>query len=109
MEKKEKIKLMTKNEMIKEVSETLKAKGLELNGKQVDEVLLAYEQILLMEWKEKGEFKLLNIGKFKTVHRAAREGINPMTKAPIKIAAKTVPKFAFNKAVKEFILGNVKK
>jgi DNA-binding protein HU-beta len=33
-------------------------------------------------------------GKFSTSQRAARTGVHPQTKAPIRIAAATVPKFS---------------
>lgn len=36
---------------------------------------------------------LIGFGTFSVAERAARQGINPKTKAPIQIAAKTVAKF----------------
>lgn len=43
--------------------------------------------------KGKGKVALVGFGTFSTSERSAREGINPQTKAKIKIAAKTVAKF----------------
>jgi nucleoid DNA-binding protein len=46
---------------------------------------------------------LTGFGTFKTSARAAREGINPQTKAKIQIPAMTVPKFTAGKALKESV------
>ncbi len=40
-----------------------------------------------------GKVSLIGFGTFSVAERAARQGINPKTKAPIQIAAKTVAKF----------------
>lgn len=42
-------------------------------------------------------------GKFYVQQREAREGINPQTKAKIKIAATTVPKFSAGTALKSSV------
>ena len=44
---------------------------------------------------------LTGFGTFKVSNRAAREGINPQTKAKITIPAMTVPKFTAGKTLKE--------
>ena len=43
--------------------------------------------------KKDGKVALVGIGTFSVAERAARQGINPATKKPIKIAAKKVAKF----------------
>ncbi|TDM00161.1 MAG: DNA-binding protein [Flavobacteriaceae bacterium] len=43
--------------------------------------------------KKGDKVSLVGFGTFSTTKRSAREGINPQTKAKIKIAAKTVAKF----------------
>lgn len=43
--------------------------------------------------KKDGKVSLVGFGTFSVSERAARQGINPATKEPIKIAAKTVAKF----------------
>lgn len=101
-----KVKTMTKKEMITAINENL---GGQYSNKEIEEVLLAFEKVLLVEWKTKGEFKLFNIGKFKVLNKKARQGINPLTKEPVLIPAKIVPKFSFTRAAKDFILGNLKK
>lgn len=40
-----------------------------------------------------GKVSLVGFGTFSVAERAARQGINPATKKPIQIAAKTVAKF----------------
>jgi len=40
-----------------------------------------------------GKISLVGFGTFSVAERAARQGINPATKKPIKIAAKKVAKF----------------
>lgn len=107
--KKEASKPLTKSEVLTKVVEFSAINGVELNKQQAAVILESYEKVLLTEWRNKGEFKLLSIGKFKTKYRPAREGINPATNEKVKYPAKVVPKFAFNRAVKEFILDNFKK
>ena len=43
--------------------------------------------------KKEGKVTLVGFGTFSAKKRAAREGINPLTKKPLKIAAKTVASF----------------
>lgn len=43
--------------------------------------------------KKDGKVSLVGFGTFSVAQRAARQGINPATKKPIKIAAKKVAKF----------------
>lgn len=99
---------LSKNEVLKKVVEFASVNTVDLTIKQAAIILESYEKVLLTEWKEKGEFKFLSIGKFKTKVKPARDGVNPLTGEKVKYPEKTVPKFSFNKAVKEFILNNVK-
>ncbi|MCX6763351.1 MAG: HU family DNA-binding protein [Candidatus Moranbacteria bacterium] len=46
---------------------------------------------------------LTGFGTFRVSNRAAREGINPQTKAKIQIPAMKVPKFTAGKALKEAV------
>lgn len=43
--------------------------------------------------KKEGKVALVGFGTFAAKTRAAREGINPLTKEPLKIPAKTVASF----------------
>ena len=51
--------------------------------------------------KKDGKVTLVGFGTFAAKKRAARNGINPLTKKPIKIAAKTVATFKAGSKLKE--------
>lgn len=53
--------------------------------------------------KNEGEVTLVGFGKFSAKERAAREGINPATKEPIKIPAKMVASFKAGSKLKDAI------
>ena len=53
--------------------------------------------------KKQGKVALVGFGTFSAKKRAARSGINPLTKQPIKIAAKTVATFKAGSGLKEAI------
>lgn len=60
--------------------------------------------------KEKdGKVSLVGFGTFSVVERAARQGINPSTKEPISIAAKTVAKFKAGAELANAVSGSDKK
>jgi len=68
-------------------------------GKALDAVLAAIKKSL-----KKGEsVTLVGFGTFSVTKRSARKGRNPQTGAPIKIAAKKVPKFTAGKALKDAV------
>lgn len=46
---------------------------------------------------------LIGFGTFEVRERAARDGINPLTKQPIKIAASKAPAFKAGKALKDAV------
>ncbi len=46
---------------------------------------------------------LVGFGTFSVVARGAREGRNPLTGKPLKIAAKKAPKFSAGKSLKESV------
>lgn len=53
------------------------------------------------ELKADGKVQLVGFGTFEVAQRAAREGINPLTKQPMKIAASKAPKFKAGKGLKD--------
>src|SRR5260370_38588452 len=61
---------------------------------------LAYKAI-----RKEGEFVLPGFGKLVKQKRKARTGINPKTRAKIKIPAKMVGKFRVAKRAKDAVLG----
>ncbi|WP_417430697.1 HU family DNA-binding protein [Halpernia sp.] len=56
-----------------------------------------------------GKVSLVGFGTFSVAHRAARQGINPATKQPIKIAAKNVAKFKAGSDLANAVMGAKKK
>ena len=50
-----------------------------------------------------GKAAFVGFGTFSTSHRAARDGRNPATGAPLKIAAKTLVKFKAGKGLVEAV------
>ena len=68
-------------------------------GRAVDSVLDGIVATL----KTGDSVALLGFGTFEVKARAAREGRNPSTGAPLKIAAKKVPSFKAGKAFKDAI------
>ena len=51
--------------------------------------------------KNEGKVTLVGFGTFSAKKRAAREGINPLTKEPLKIPAKTVASFKAGSKLKD--------
>jgi DNA-binding protein HU-beta len=56
-----------------------------------------------------GKISLVGFGTFSVAERAARQGINPATKKPIKIAAKKVAKFKAGADLAGAVMGAKKK
>lgn len=75
----------------------------ELSKKDVELVLEAMVETVTGELKKGNKVTLTGFGTFKVSNRAAREGINPQTKAKIMIPAMTVPKFTAGKTLKEAV------
>lgn len=68
----------------------------------------AYDKLLCIAYagaKAEGGILLPGLGKFVVAKRAARTGINPLTKQKIKIKACNVLKFRIAKAAKDAVLG----
>ena len=53
--------------------------------------------------KKTGSIRISDLGTFKVVHRKARTGVNPQTRAKIKIPAAKVPRFSASTALKEAV------
>ena len=88
---------MNKGDLINEVAKVTCGKACAVGA--VDSFLGAVKKSL-----KKGEsVTLVGFGTFSVTKRAARKGRNPQTGAPIKIAAKKVPKFTAGKALKDAV------
>ncbi|QCX53577.1 HU family DNA-binding protein [Elizabethkingia sp. JS20170427COW] len=59
--------------------------------------------------KKDGKISLVGFGTFSVAERAERQGINPSTKKPIKIAAKKVAKFKAGSELSDAVNGAKKK
>lgn len=68
-------------------------------GRAVDAVLEGIEAGL----KKEGKVTLVGFGTFATKTRAARNGINPLTKQPLSIPAKTVVSFKAGSKLKDSV------
>jgi DNA-binding protein HU-beta len=92
------VKFLTKKELADEVSRKagLKKKDAE---KAVDAMLDSVTKAL----KKGQKVQLVGFGTFEVRKRKARTGINPQTKAKIKIAASKAPAFRPGKALKDAI------
>lgn len=80
-------------ELIAERAEISKAAA----GRALDAALEGITEGL----KKEGKVTLVGFGTFSAKKRAAREGINPLTKEPLKIAAKTVASFKAGSKLKD--------
>lgn len=75
----------------------------EQSKKDVEAVLETMIDQITTELGKGNKVTLTGFGTFKVSNRAAREGINPQTKAKIMIPAMTVPKFTAGKTLKEAV------
>ena len=72
-----------------------------LTKKDVEAVLKAFTDVVSGELKKGGKVQLVGFGTFEVSERAAREGRNPQSGEPMKIAASKAPKFKAGKGLKE--------
>ncbi|EKD47412.1 MAG: Histone family protein DNA-binding protein [uncultured bacterium] len=75
-----------------------------ISKKDASEMYDKLIELIYGEVKRCGEIMLPGLGKMAKKHRAERMGRNPATGETIKIPAKTVVKFAVNKAAKDALL-----
>ena len=89
---------MNKTELV-----TAMAEQAGISKKDAESALKAFVDVVTNEMKNGGKVQLVGFGTFEVAERAAREGINPLTKQPITIAASKAPKFKAGKALKDMI------
>lgn len=87
---------MTKNELV----EFIAAKA-GLTKADANRALEATLEGIQTGLKKEGKVTLVGFGTFSAKKRAAREGINPLTKQPLKIDAKTVASFKAGSKLKD--------
>jgi DNA-binding protein HU-beta len=91
---------MTQTEIVNSLADKSGLKKTEVKG-----LFDALASLATAEVKKNGEFTLPGFGKLVKTTRKAREGRNPATGQPIKIAAKTTVKFRLGKAMKDAVGG----
>ena len=74
-----------------------------LSKKDAEKALKAFTDVVAEELKKNGKVQLVGFGTFEVSSRAAREGRNPQSGAPMKIAASKAPKFKAGKALKDML------
>lgn len=79
------------------------AKSAKLNKKQANHALAATMDSIVDALRKGQKVALVGFGTFSTAVRKARKGINPRTKAAIKIAAKRIPKFKAGKELRKLV------
>jgi DNA-binding protein HU-beta len=89
---------MNKTELIEAVAKEAKITKVEA-GKVVGALTASVTKAL----KKGDSVTLIGFGTFKVTKRAARNGRNPQTGKPIKIAARKAPGFTAGKALKEAV------
>ena len=89
---------MNKEELVQEVSKKAK-----VTQKEAAEVINALMSTIEKTVAKGKKVTLVGFGTFETRERAAREGINPLTKEKIQIAACKVPAFKVGKAFKNMV------
>lgn len=95
---------MTKAEIIAKLAEETK-----VTKRLAGEMLTSLVKTLQDGLKDEGKIRIDGLGTFLAVHRKARNGVNPQTRAKIKIPASTVPAFRAAKALKDAVREVTKK
>lgn len=88
---------MNKVELSEKISEKIG-----VTKKQVEDMLHAFEEVVISTLQQGGEVSLTGFGSFSAKQRAARMGVNPKNPTEkIHIPAVTVPKFKAGKSFKD--------
>ncbi len=95
---------MTKAELVAQI-----AKETNVTKKGIETVLKSLVESVQLALKKGGQIRLDGLGTFKVVQRKARTGVNPQTKAKMKIPAKKAPAFRAAQALKDAVGGAAKK
>ncbi|MBO7334953.1 MAG: HU family DNA-binding protein [Lachnospiraceae bacterium] len=74
-----------------------------LSKKDAEKAVKAYVDVVTAQLKKGNKVQLVGFGTFEVTKRAAREGRNPQTGAPMKIKASKAPKFSAGKALKDAV------
>lgn len=89
---------MNKNELIASVAEKA-----EISKKDADAAVKAVTEVITEALAQGDKISLVGFGTFSVRERAARSGINPLTKEKMEIAAAKVPAFKAGSALKDAV------
>ncbi len=89
---------MNKTELVAKVADKAG-----ISKKDADKAVAAVFDSIVASLKKGDKVALVGFGTFEVRKRAARNGINPLTKQPIKIAASKNPVFKAGKAFKDAV------
>ncbi len=89
---------MNKTELVAAIAEKA-----EISKKDADAAVAAFVAVVTDAMKAGDKVSLIGFGTFEAKARAARTGINPMTKETIEIAACKVPAFKAGQALKNAV------
>ena len=89
---------MNKTELVNAVAEAA-----ELSKKDAEKAVAAVIDSVVDTLKAGDKVQLVGFGTFEVSSRAAREGRNPQSGKPMKIAASKAPKFKAGKALKDML------
>ncbi|HGJ5890458.1 MAG TPA: HU family DNA-binding protein [Arsenophonus apicola] len=89
---------MNKTELISKVAEK---SG--LSKKDAEKAVNAFIEAVTESLKSGNDVQLIGFGSFQVKQRAARDGKNPKTGKPLKIAAANVPSFKAGQRLKEAV------
>ena len=91
---------MNKTELVAAIAEEAG-----LSKKDAEKAVKAFTDVVTKQLKKGQKVQLVGFGTFEVTKRAAREGRNPQTGAPMKIKASKAPKFSAGKALKDLVNG----
>jgi len=74
-----------------------------MTKKAVADVIDAVLEAVMASVKKGNDVTLTGFGTFRSVHQAASTKRNPKTGAPVKVAAKNVPRFRAGKQFREMV------
>ena len=89
---------MNKTELVAAMAEKA-----ELSKKDAESALKAFVDVVTDELKKGEKVQLVGFGSVEVAERAAREGINPLTKQPMSIPASKAPKFKAGRGLKDAV------
>ena len=89
---------MNKTELVAAMAEKA-----ELSKKDAEGALKAFIDVVTDELKKGEKVQLVGFGSFEVSERAAREGINPLTKKAMSIRASKAPNFKAGRGLKDAV------